>query len=273
MQKIFIILFSLLLQNAHAGTHFKRVVIVVFENTDFENALKQPYFSQLAREGALATNYFALTHPSQPNYLGLIAGSTYNVLTDGNVNLSHPHLGDLLEEAKLDWRVYAEGYPGNCFLGTRRGSYVRKHVPFISFTNVSGNPARCGKILEASAFQNDFNANKLPAFSLYVPNLQDDGHDTNVSYGDRWLKQFFGPLLSSSKLPKDLLVIITFDEGSHFSNNKILTLFWGAGVKPGSRTDVKLNHYNMLRTLEDEFSLSSLGQNDAKVGPVTGIWK
>jgi phospholipase C len=266
------VLVFLLMQNAFAGNNFNKVLVIIFENTDFKDALKQPYFSSLVKEGALATNYHALTHPSQPNYIGLIAGSTFNVRTDRNANLNQRHLGDILEDAKKDWKVYAEGFPGNCFLGSRQGNYVRKHVPFLSFINVQQNPDRCNKIVEASAFKTDFDSNQLPDFSFYVPDLQNDAHDTNISFGDRWLKQHFDAYFHSPNIPKDLLIIITFDEGSFFSDNRILTLFLGANVKKGSSTNVKYNHYSTLKTIENEFYLNSLGQNDTSASIIDDIW-
>ena len=67
-----------------------------------------------------------------------------------------------LEEKGYDWRVYAEGFPGNCFLGASRGKYARKHVPFLSFQNVQSNPARCAKVVEARQFDSDIAAGQLP---------------------------------------------------------------------------------------------------------------
>ncbi len=255
-----------------AGTNFNKVLIVVFENTDYSQAVKQPYFSSLMKEGSLATNYFALMHPSQPNYVALIGGSTFGVRDDRNVTLDQRHLGNLLEDAKKSWKVYAEDYPGNCFLGSQQGNYVRKHVPFLSFLNVQNDPARCARVQNASNFKTDFDAGKLPEFSFYIPDLQNDGHDTGVAFGDKWLKANFDPIFKSTKMPKDLLVIITFDEGSHSASNQIYTLFWGANSKKNFSTNKKYDHYSLLRTIEEEFSLGSLGQNDKSANTISDIW-
>lgn len=257
---------------AFSGTHFNKVMIIVFENTDYENAIKQPYFSGLMKEGAIATNYHAETHPSQGNYIALISGSLYGVTNDRNVTLDKRHIGDLLEDSGKSWKVYAEGFPGHCFLGERSGRYVRKHVPFISFLNVQNNPERCNRIQDTNSFQKDFSAGTLPDYSLYVPDLNNDGHDTGVAYGDRWLKTNFDSILHSSKMPKDLLVIITFDEGSRSSDNRIYTLFWGGNVKRGALSNRAYTHYSTLRTIEEEFALGSLGQNDVKALPIDDIW-
>src|SRR4051812_44209837 len=94
-----------------ANQPFKKVFIIVLENADYDRALKQPFLHQLSKQGALLTNYFAITHPSQPNYIALISGSTFGINSDKDVNLTGNHIGDLLEAKGLNWKVYAEGYP------------------------------------------------------------------------------------------------------------------------------------------------------------------
>ncbi len=263
----------LLTMPAFAGHNFNKVMVVVFENTDFSRAIEQPYFKSLAAEGALATNYHAPTHPSQGNYIAMVAGSLLGVTGDGIYNLDARHLGDLLEDAKKTWKTYAEGYPGNCFLGATSGRYARKHVPFLSFINIQQNPDRCSRIQDTKAFMKDFNEGTLPDYSLYIPDLSNDGHDTGVAYGDRWLKANFDGLIHSEKWPKDMLLIITFDEGSRLSDNRIYTLFWGANVKSGTVSNLPYDHYSLLHTVEEEFSLGSLGRNDQKSSGIKDIWK
>src|SRR5262249_39288622 len=94
---------------ALARPSFQKVFVVVLENTDYPTALAQPFLADLAPRGALLTNFFAVTHPSQPNYIAMVAGSTYGVTSSGNVTLNVSHLGDLLEASGRSWKVYAEG--------------------------------------------------------------------------------------------------------------------------------------------------------------------
>lgn len=264
---------SLLPGLAFAGPHFQKVMIIVFENTDFGDALKQPYFNSLVKEGALLSNYHAITHPSQGNYVAMIAGSLMGVKDDRSVDLSGNHLGDLLEEAGKSWKVYAEDYPGNCFLGKTSGRYARKHVPFLSFTNVTSHPARCAKVVNADEFSKDRLSGNLPDYAMYIPNLDNDGHDTGVGYGSAWLKKHLDSFLHSSSFPEELLVVITFDESSHNSDNKIYMLLWGKPVIPGATSAVNYNHYNLLKTVEENFHLGSLGRSDLPALPIEGIWK
>jgi len=83
--------------NGSAVPHYDHVVVVVEENHTASQILRNaPYISSLAANGAVLTNYKALTHPSQPNYLGLYAGNTFGVTDDGNHSFSAPTLADSL---------------------------------------------------------------------------------------------------------------------------------------------------------------------------------
>lgn len=253
------------------ASNFNKVLVIVLENAEYDKALKQPYLKNLTKEGALLTNFKAATHPSQGNYISMIAGSTFNITNDKNVDLVEKHIGDLLEEVGKDWKVYAEDYPGNCFLGLKAGLYARKHVPFLSFVNVQKNPKRCEKIVEGKNFFNDFNANKLKDFSMYIPNLNNDGHDTGVANADKWLKNNFDSILHSPHFPKDLLVVVTFDEGTTL-NNQIFTLLFGSKVTAGSKSNRANNFYTLLRTYEDGLGLGSLNKNDIGAQLIDDVW-
>src|SRR3954462_13320654 len=66
------------------------VVIVIEENHGYTQIIGSPsaqYINSLATGGALMTQSFAITHPSQPNYIALYAGSTYGITDDS----MHPH--------------------------------------------------------------------------------------------------------------------------------------------------------------------------------------
>lgn len=256
---------------------FKKIMIIVLENTSYDDAVKQPFLASLIRRGALLTRFSGETHPSQPNYIALISGSTHGVRTDDNVTIDARHIGDLLEAKGLQWKVYAEGYPGSCFLGARSDGYTRKHLPFLSFTDVQTDPIRCARIVDASHLSQDMRAGTLPDYSLYIPELRNSGHGTGVAYADRWLSATFGPLLQSRELTKRLLLVVTFDEDHPSqlfpSSNHILTVLLGDSVNPGAKSDKAYNHYSLLRLIENEFDLGDLNENDAQAPEITGIWK
>lgn len=259
--------------DALAGGSFQKVFIVVLENTAYEDALAQPFLRDLAASGALLTNFFAETHPSFPNYVALTAGSTYGLTSNAEVTLDVPHIGDLLERAGRTWKAYAEGYPGGCFLGTSAGAYVRRHVPFLSFANVQTDPARCQRIVDASVLAADVANGTLPDYGLYIPDLNNDGHDTGVAFADAWLARTFGPWLQDPRFTNGMLFVVTFDESPANAPNHVYTGLYGPGVIPGSTSASRYDHYSLLRTIEDTFGLGTLGQHDATASAITGVWR
>jgi hypothetical protein len=251
----------------------QRVIEVIFENTNFSDAIAQPFFAEIAARGALLTNYHAITHPSHPNYIAMVSGSTHGVVASDPVTLNVSHLGDVLEARGFTWKVYAEGYPGDCFLAAMTGRYVRRHVPFLDFANVTNDIERCTRsIVPSSAFDADIAAHNLPKYALYIPNLDNDGHDTSVAFADAWLRTRFGPLLNDAELTRDTLFVITFDEGTNAGLNIVYTAFYGAGIAAGTTNSTFYDHYGLLRTLEEILHVETLHLNDELAAPIRGIW-
>lgn len=251
-----------------------RVFAVVLENEDESRAIEQPFLAQLAAKGALLRNYRAVAHPSQPNYIALISGNTYSVSSDNPVTLSAPHLGDLLDAAGISWKVYAEDYPGDCFIAPSSGDYVRKHVPFLDFADVQFNEPRCDShILDASQFDADVAGDALPQFALYIPNTAHDGHDTDVATADAWLQSRFGSLVDDPRFMAGTLFVVVFDEGRNPGPNVVYCAFYGAGVQPGTVSDSQYSHYDLLRTIEQIFHTPTLHQQDDAASVISDVWK
>ena len=69
-------------ERAAAFPNFSHIFVVVMENKEIGRMLgnrQAPYLNQLANEYAVATRYYAVTHPSLPNYLALLGGDTFGV--------------------------------------------------------------------------------------------------------------------------------------------------------------------------------------------------
>jgi hypothetical protein len=254
---------------------FKKVFIVVLENEDATNALDQPYLKDLASRGAFLSNFHAEVHPSQGNYFALTAGSPLGMeflWGDWTVSKSASNIADVLEDQGLSWKSYAEDYPGDCFTGSQ-GKYVRRHNPFISFKQIRKNPARCARIVNADELDRDIAQGTLPDYSFYAPNLDNDGHDTNVAVASEWLRRAFDSRLSDPKFIQDMLFVVTFDESQTFTpGNPIYTVLFGPGVVPGSTSQKRYDHYSILRTIEDAFLLPSLGRGDLEASSISDIW-
>lgn len=257
-----------------AAPSFTKVMVIMLENISYNAAMAQHFLSGFAGQGALLSNFSAEAHPSQGNYIALTAGTTAGVTSDKPYDLNVRHLGDLLEAKGKTWKVYAQAYPGNCFLGAKSGNYVRKHIPFLSYINVQQDPQRCGNIMDDSGFSADIAGGQLPDFSLFIPDIKNDGHDTGVAYADNWLNSYFAPLMKNPDFMKGMLLVISFDEDDKSTTtNHIYTALYGDSVVPGSVSDGAYTHYSLLRTIEDVFGLGNLGQNDSTAQPITGVWR
>src|SRR4051812_44882146 len=162
------------------------VVVVVEENhsdTQIIGSASAPFINSLAQQGANFTNSFAVTHPSEPNYLALFSGSTQG-LTDDSVphTYSTVNLASELIDAGLTFAGYSQSMPSVGYTGGQSGAYVRKHNPWVNFTNV---PASVNMPFTSFATTN---FSSLPQVSFVIPDLQNDMHDGTVQQGDTWLK-------------------------------------------------------------------------------------
>ncbi|KAJ3310145.1 hypothetical protein HDV04_005339 [Boothiomyces sp. JEL0838] len=243
-----------------------RFFVVVLENTDYATAMQDQYLgTTLPSQGRLLTNYKAVAHPSQPNYVAMIGGSTFGVSSDSNVNVKQKSIVDILTAGGKTWAAYEENYPGNCFTGDKY-PYRRKHNPFISYTTVAQDKTRCANIVPASQLASDIQNKKVPNYVFYTPNMQNDGHDTDVGTASNWVENTIGPLFTNPYFANTLF-LITFDEDESYTTNQVYALLMGGGVTPGSKDNTAYTHYSQLATVEMLFNLSNLGQNDAKATP------
>lgn len=254
------------------GKYFNRAIFVVFENENYSSALQQVFFNKLAQSGANFSNFMSISHPSQGNYFALTSGSLNNVYNDNLVNLNVLNIIDLLEAKGLTWKVYAEDYPGNCFLGATNASYARKHNPFISYLNIQKNSTRCSNIVNAKSFDQDAQNDSLANYVFYIPNNKNNGHDTSITYADKWYEQKFSNYVSNSQFMKNTILITTFDESNFSSTNQIYTSIVGPSVQAGVITKT-LTLYSLLNLLEDNWNLGDLAKSDVTAPTIPNIWK
>ncbi|HEX9378023.1 MAG TPA: alkaline phosphatase family protein [Gaiellaceae bacterium] len=253
---------------------FDHVVVIVFENKETTSVLGNgaaPTFNSYARRFAKLTRYYGVTHPSLPNYLALVSGSTQGITTScTDCVVDATSLADTIEASGRTWKTYAEGLPAPGFLGAFKGRYAKKHNPFAYFRDIADDPARRARLVPLTRLAPDLRAGALPSFSLIVPDLCHSMHDCPVSAGDAWLRSQVGRFL---KLPKTV-VFVVFDEGSTSTRGggHTAALAFGTTVRPGSRYTGLTSHYGILRTVEEAWGLPLLGHS-AHVGVITGIWR
>ena len=246
-------------------------IVVVLENKERDKVLGNPAapaFNAFAANGAVLAGYRGVTHPSLPNYLALVSGSTHGIASDcTSCTVRGRSLADTLEAKRRTWKTYAEGLPRPGWTGPFKGRYAKRHVPFLYFRTVLSKPARLRRVVPLSQLSRDLAAKRLPDFALVVPDLCHDMHDCPVATGDAWLKRFLPRLL---RLP-NTAVFVVFDESDSL-DPRVPGLVIGTAVRPGSQFRPRLSHYGLLRTIEDAWGLARLGRS-ASVGPITGIWR
>ncbi|KAI0922670.1 hypothetical protein AcV5_009582 [Taiwanofungus camphoratus] len=263
------------------GKAFDRFIQIWFENTDYETAASSPTFQQLATQGLLFTSYYAMTHPSEPNYIAVAGGDFFgNAVDDFRAipqNIST--IVDLLEQKNISWSSYQESVPYDGFTGfnytsadyiTGSGNYtyyVRKHNPLIIFDSISNVTERALRIRNFNDFANDLNNSAISQWSFITPNLVNDGHDTTVDFMSQWIQYWLIPLLGDERFNDNrTIILLTFDETETYSiNNRVWTLAIGGGLPANLRNttdDTFYTHYSCISTVEANWGLGSLGRGD-----------
>ncbi|PMD35390.1 putative acid phosphatase [Hyaloscypha variabilis F] len=257
------------------GKAFDRIIHIWLENTDFSKAAADPNLQWLATQGILLTNYFAVTHPSEPNYIASVGGDTFGMDNDdfNQIPSNISTVVDLLDTKGISWGEYQEdipyaGYTGYNFTNqqnTSNNDYVRKHNPLVIYESISNNASRLSQIKNFTSFTSDLNAQTLPQWSFVTPNMTNDGHDTTVTFAANWARTWLTPLLNNSYFMNNTLVVLTFDEDDTYTEaNTVYTLLLGGAVAGHENTtdDTFYNHYSLLSTVELNWGLPSLGRWD-----------
>lgn len=256
---------------------FGHVVVVIMENHsagEIYGSASAPYINgTLIPGGAKFTSSFGVTHPSQPNYIAMFSGSTQGIIDD-----SCPHtfnagnLGQQLIDAGFGFAQFSEDLPATGDSSCTSGLYARKHNAPADF---AGLPTTANQPFTnfATAVSNA----TLPTVSFVAPNLCNDMHGAGsctgvdlVALGDQWLQNNL-PQYLASPLARNGLLIVTWDEDDSSGTNLIPTIFYGAHVKPGYASATAIDHYSLLRTLEDMYGLPALGAA-ALATPITDVW-
>jgi acid phosphatase len=222
-----------------------------------------PYFNAVARSGIALTNSYGIAHPSEPNYLALFSGSTQGVTDDSCPHrFSGSSLGRQLLDAGRTFAGYSEDLPAAGNQACSAGGYARKHNPWVDFADLPASVNQPYSALPADLGQ-------LPTVAFVVPNLCDDMHDCPVKTGDDWARAHLAAYVSWAR-DHDSLLIVTFDEDENTAANRIATFLVGPMVRPGT-SDQRIDHYSVLRTIEEMYGLPPLGEA-ANREPITGIW-
>jgi phosphatidylinositol-3-phosphatase len=243
---------------APAPPRFAHVILIVMENHGFDQvAGHSPFLNALARRCGLAAGYHAVSHPSLPNYLALVSGSTQGLdgsdcSPGGTCRSGGPSIF-----GQTDWRAYAESMPGTCGR-SNSGGYAPRHNPAVYFTRVAS--ACTSNDVPLTALRGDLRSGHLATYTFIAPNLCSDEHDCGVAPGDAWLARWVPRITASPAYRAGTTALfITYDEDDHNEGNRVYTVVAAASVRPGTVSRRPFTHYSMLRTQEQLLGLPALG--------------
>jgi phospholipase C len=253
--------------------NFEHIIMIVFENKGFETVIGNPLmptYNKLAKEYTLLTDFYAIRHPSLPNYLALIGGDTFGISIDCNdCFIDAPSLPDLIEASGRTWKTYQEDMPEACFLGDY-GHYAQKHNPFVYFDPIRTDQSRCEQsIVPLTDLQRDIDMGSLPNFLFITPNLCNDSHDCSLDVTDAWLENLLATLTPAlDNTSQSYLVVILFEEAQRpdglgklweRGGGHVAVVLYSPLVKKGFEDPTRYNHYSLLKTISAAWGLSYLG--------------
>src|SRR6202162_2894064 len=246
---------------ARAAATPPHVMIVLMENTSYEQIVgnsQMPFVNaQVVANGSVSTT--DLSHPSEPNYLGLTSGSIYDNpsdLTPQDETYAGPQLTDELAAAGVSWKAYMQDLPTACDLTDQFGpaNYDVNHNPFMYFNTVRSSAAQCNRVVPYPQLTTDLTGGTAPSFIWVTPNTIDDMHDGTPAQGDSFLKGLVTQVQASTWWTAGSRIIITWDEG--VTTEQVLTLVIGSAH---GTAVVGGNEYGTLRGLEEAYGVGLLG--------------
>lgn len=257
--------------------HFRKVAVLFLENHGYSQIIgspQAPYLNHLANRGALATDYYAIGHPSLPNYLALTTGSTQGVTSDCNSCENRaPSLPGQLEAAQISWKAYLQSIPAPGFAGNGVGSYSKHYNPFAYSEQVGEGAIARRREVDFRALRHDLSSHSLPRFSWITPNLLNDGHRGSILASDRFASRLV-PRIVHALGPHGVL-FVTWDEAQGVTGpagGHVALIATGPGARHHVRTDGTVDHYSLLATLEGGLGLARLGHAaTASVGPLAAL--
>jgi phosphatidylinositol-3-phosphatase len=253
-----------------------RVAVLVLENREYGAVLGRPgqYVTRLARRYALATRYYALGHPSLPNYLALTAGSTFGVHRDCNgCSFAGPNLVQQLDSAGIGWKAYFQSLPRAGYLGARDYPYTKHLNPFVYFDDLTDQRSDRARIVSFRALGGDLRSHRLARFVWLAPNLCNDSHYCSVARSDRYVAHLVPPVLRA--LGPGGVLFVTWDEGTTEAGahrgrggGHIALIAAGPAARRGVVVRTVATHYSLLRTIEAGFGLPALGRAGSPATPL-----
>lgn len=252
----------------------RHVYVMVLENHSLRDTIgnpAMPTLNRLARTYGYAADYTGVAHPSLPNYVAMIAGSTMNLTNDDpNRHFRGDNLALQLTRAGLTWRAYMQGLPHDGSTANAAGAYGKKHNPFLLSDDLLADPAQIANVRTLAALGPDLDAGRSPSLAFIVPDVCHDMHGAPECRdrraldrdGDTFVNVWTKRIMASPDWKAGSAIVITFDEGGGGDTlgggGRIATVVVTPDGPRGTVSRTPYNHYSLLRTLQEGFGLPLL---------------
>ena len=241
------------------------LVWAVFENRAFNQVAALPSHRRLAAEGAVLTRYYAVTHPSGPNYRAMASGEIWGHAEV--IDTFHPSLASTGAAARP---------PIPAYLYHLVGEIPQKHDPLV---DLRAPVARTRRGLAALRADLGGGPDGLPERCLVYVGWDNDNsmHNGHPERADANLTALLDVLAASpwfttpdgrGRFP---VFFFCYDEDGGGEANRVFAALWGRGVRRGLASGVRHTHYGFCRTASDNWALPVLGQA-ARETPIAEVW-
>jgi hypothetical protein len=279
---------------------YDHLFVIVEENhglTDVIGNPAAPNLNALATRFGLATNYFGVAHPSEPNYVGLLGGNFFGIASDDPyfINTVHkPSLISQLDNAGVTWKAYLQalpyaGYKGICYPFRCNGSpdvdplYVSKHDGIQNF-DTARNSRDWSRQVPIEQLADDLATNQVPAFNYVIPDECHDEHgdppyclDSGnpfdpqdqhlVAFGDAYLGQLVAEITNARFWSNgNNAIAIVYDEGdddagccdANPGGGQVAAVVVTNHGPRGLKDANAYNHYSLLSTIQSALGVGCL---------------
>jgi phosphatidylinositol-3-phosphatase len=247
-----------------------RVAVLVLENRSYDEVIgnpEAPYLNGLAHRYALATEYYAIGHPSLPNYIALIGGSTHAIRSDCNgCDVEAHSLVGQLDAAGLSWKAYFEDLTSNRRPGATTAAYTPHYNPFVYYEGIRSSALGRSRVVDFDELRSDLRRRTLPRFSWIAPGVRHDGHSSSLRAADRFAARLVPRILRA--LGARGVLFVTWDEGARSDRSgvdgtrgggHVALIAVGGDARRAAAASTPANHYALLHTVEAAFELPPLG--------------
>jgi hypothetical protein len=248
--------------NAYCGARqaqaeaITKVIWIWGENKAFGQIIgssSAPFSNELAAKCGLATNYYATTHPSLPNYIAATAGSTRGISTNCAPSSCAVTGSSIYSQGSSWWQAMESGV-SPCRL-TDSYPYVVRHNPAAYFLDIRSacqtqthSPVPAGQAVWDALIGG---TKTLPRFTFYVPNNCNNSHDCSIRTWDDWLRVHVAWVRDSAEYQAGKIALfVGWDEDNGSSGNRVAMQIVSPYTIPGQRSSTAFSHYGLLRTTE-----------------------